>query len=108
MGDFVEISNVDLEGSRQFLRRFVVSHEKSEKLCCLSIKILWNRTSLLFTSISIYTAVSEYIMSESILGEDFIIMTVQKEFHRISCGLSAVSNSSTHDASTINTLTEQV
>ena len=25
MGDFVEICNVDLEGSRQFLRRFVVS-----------------------------------------------------------------------------------
>ena len=25
MGDFVEISNVDLEGSRQFLKRFVVS-----------------------------------------------------------------------------------
>lgn len=27
MGDFVEICNVDLEGSRQFLKRFVVSHE---------------------------------------------------------------------------------
>lgn len=27
MGDFVDISNVDLEGSRQFLKRFVVSHE---------------------------------------------------------------------------------
>lgn len=27
MGDFVEISNVDLEGSRQFLQRFVVSHK---------------------------------------------------------------------------------
>lgn len=27
MGDFVEISNVDLEGSRQFLKKFVVSHE---------------------------------------------------------------------------------
>lgn len=25
MGDFVDISNVDLEGSRQFLKRFVVS-----------------------------------------------------------------------------------
>lgn len=25
MGDFVEICNVDLEGSRQFLKRFVVS-----------------------------------------------------------------------------------
>lgn len=25
MGDFVDISNVDLEGSRQFLNRFVVS-----------------------------------------------------------------------------------
>lgn len=25
MGDFVEISNVDLEGSREFLQRFVVS-----------------------------------------------------------------------------------
>lgn len=39
MGDFVEISNVDLEGSRQFLKRFVVSgphirspSETSEKL----------------------------------------------------------------------------
>lgn len=112
MGDFVEISNVDLEGSRQFLRRFVVSQlkfrstartVKSEKLCCLSIKLLWNRTS-----ISIYTVVSEYMMSESILGEDFIIMTVQKEVHRVSCGLSAVSNSSTDDASTTNTITEQV
>lgn len=27
MGDFVEICNVDLEGSREFLKRFVVSHE---------------------------------------------------------------------------------
>ena len=27
LGDFVEIGNVDLEGSRQFLKRFVVSHE---------------------------------------------------------------------------------
>uniref|UniRef100_A0AAQ5XS85 Alpha N-terminal protein methyltransferase 1B n=1 Tax=Amphiprion ocellaris TaxID=80972 RepID=A0AAQ5XS85_AMPOC len=27
MGDFVEISNADLEGSRQFLKRFVVSHK---------------------------------------------------------------------------------
>lgn len=27
MGDFVEISNIDLEGSRQFLKRFVVSQE---------------------------------------------------------------------------------
>lgn len=42
MGDFVEISNVDLEGSRQFLKRFVVSDpqirsptETSERLCCL-------------------------------------------------------------------------
>lgn len=26
MGDFVDISNIDLEGSRQFLKRFVVSY----------------------------------------------------------------------------------
>lgn len=27
MGDFIEISNVDLEGSLQFLKRFVVSQK---------------------------------------------------------------------------------
>lgn len=27
MGDFLEISNIDLEGSRDFLKRFVVSDE---------------------------------------------------------------------------------
>lgn len=32
MGDFLEISNVDLEGSRQFLKRFVVSGEGSAAL----------------------------------------------------------------------------
>lgn len=49
MGDFVEISSVDLEGSEQFLKKFVVSpeiltqphvHNKSilkKKSCCLSI-----------------------------------------------------------------------
>lgn len=49
MGDFVEICNVDLEGSRQFLKRFVVSHEiptqahnrsKAQSdlaLCCFSV-----------------------------------------------------------------------
>lgn len=29
LGDFVEIGNVDLEGSRQFLQRFVVSYDAS-------------------------------------------------------------------------------
>lgn len=32
MGDYVEISNVDLEGSRQFLKRFVVSAKHEETL----------------------------------------------------------------------------
>lgn len=35
MGDFVEISNVDLEGSRQFLKRFVVSHTSGPVRCIL-------------------------------------------------------------------------
>lgn len=32
--------------------------------------------------------------SESILDEEFIILTVQKEFHRVSCGRRRLSNSS--------------
>lgn len=35
MGDFVEISNVDLEASRQFLKRFVVSGEPTGSVACL-------------------------------------------------------------------------
>lgn len=35
MGDFVEISNADLEGSRQFLKRFVVSHSSGLHVRCI-------------------------------------------------------------------------
>lgn len=53
MGDYVDISNVDLEGSREFLKRFVVSVQiqthinitkcwiRSVKLCCFSISIFY-------------------------------------------------------------------
>lgn len=65
---------------------------------------LWNSAASPSPS-STVASVCEYIdlhcccylwtyTSESILDEEFIILTVQKEFHRVSCGRRHLSNSS--------------
>ncbi len=49
MGDFVEISEIDLEGSRQFLKKFVVCNFNvlSYWMCIIHI---WNKLQIFFIS----------------------------------------------------------
>jgi len=96
LGDYVEICNVDLEGSRNFLKRFVVSHAipthipvqiKASSLSGNFIRFhLRSRWSIIYTLHCGFSTVHQYIdvhgysypciyMSESIWGEEFIFLT---------------------------------
>lgn len=76
MGDFVEISNIDLEGSQQFLKRFVVSPPEKHIQVQYRSKA---RSDLIpdqwYISLQGWSYLWMY-MSGSILDEEFIVLTV--------------------------------